>query len=70
MSLIICKKEICNLYTQYLFCYYIVINFYEGSIHMDNFTFYSPTFFAFGKDTENNAGNLVKRFGGSREAAE
>jgi len=33
---------------------------------MDNFTFYSPTYFAFGKDMENEAGNLVKRFGGSR----
>lgn len=33
---------------------------------MDNFTFYSPTFFMFGKDTENRAGELVKRFGGSR----
>ena len=33
---------------------------------MENFTFYSPTFFAFGKDTENDAGKYVKRFGGSR----
>lgn len=33
---------------------------------MENFTFYSPTFFAFGKDTENDAGNYVKRFGGSK----
>ena len=33
---------------------------------MDNFTFYSPTYFAFGKDTENEAGKLVKRFGGSK----
>ena len=33
---------------------------------MDNFTFYSPTFFSFGKDTENQAGELVKRFGGSK----
>ena len=33
---------------------------------MDNFTFYSPTYFAFGKDTENEAGQLVKRFGGSK----
>ncbi len=33
---------------------------------MNNFTFYSPTFFMFGKDTENNAGELVKRFGGSK----
>ena len=33
---------------------------------MDNFTFYSPTCFVFGKDTENQAGSLVKRFGGSK----
>ncbi|MBR1861378.1 MAG: iron-containing alcohol dehydrogenase [Lachnospiraceae bacterium] len=33
---------------------------------MDNFSFYSPTFFEFGKDAENKAGELVKRFGGSK----
>ena len=33
---------------------------------MNNFNFYSPTFFAFGKGRENEAGNLVKRFGGTR----
>ncbi|MCR4895174.1 MAG: iron-containing alcohol dehydrogenase [Lachnospiraceae bacterium] len=33
---------------------------------MDNFTFYSPTFFVFGKDTENEAGQYVKQFGGSK----
>ncbi len=33
---------------------------------MDNFTFYSPTYFAFGKDMESQTGDLVKRFGGSR----
>ncbi len=33
---------------------------------MDNFTFYSPTYFAFGKDMESQAGDLVKRFGGSK----
>lgn len=33
---------------------------------MENFNFYSPTFFAFGKDRENEAGAFVKRFGGSR----
>ncbi len=33
---------------------------------MENFTFYSPTYFAFGKDTENQVGSLVKRFGGSK----
>ena len=30
---------------------------------MENFTFYSPTYFMFGKDAENHAGELVKRFG-------
>ena len=33
---------------------------------MENFNFYSPTYFAFGKERENEAGALVKRFGGSR----
>ena len=33
---------------------------------MDNFTFYSPTQFVFGKGTENECGVYVKRFGGSK----
>ncbi|MBO4336934.1 MAG: iron-containing alcohol dehydrogenase, partial [Lachnospiraceae bacterium] len=33
---------------------------------MENFTFYSPTFFVFGKDTETQAGEYVKRFGGTK----
>ncbi len=33
---------------------------------MNNFTFYSPTLFAFGKEQENNAGQYVKRFGGTK----
>ena len=33
---------------------------------MNNFSFYSPTFFEFGKDAENKAGALVKRFGGEK----
>lgn len=33
---------------------------------MENFNFYSPTFFAFGKDREADCGNLVKRFGGTK----
>jgi len=33
---------------------------------LDNFTFYSPTKFAFGKGTESQAGSLVKEFGGSK----
>nr|MCR5006070.1 iron-containing alcohol dehydrogenase [Clostridiales bacterium] len=33
---------------------------------MNNFTFYAPTYFSFGKDTQAQAGALVKRFGGSK----
>ena len=33
---------------------------------MDNFTFYAPTYFAFGKETENQTGQYVKRFGGHK----
>lgn len=33
---------------------------------MNNFTFYSPTYFVFGKGTENDAGHYVRRFGGSK----
>ena len=33
---------------------------------MNNFTFYSPTYFVFGKEEENNAGKYVKRFGGKK----
>ena len=33
---------------------------------MNNFTFYAPTYFSFGKDTENETGSLVKRFGGNK----
>ena len=33
---------------------------------MKNFTFWSPTYFSFGKDAENGTGSLVKRFGGSK----
>ena len=33
---------------------------------MNNFIFYSPTCFVFGKDTESQTGALVRRFGGSR----
>lgn len=32
---------------------------------MDNFTYYAPTYFVFGKKTENEVGNYVKRFEGS-----
>ncbi len=33
---------------------------------MNNFEFYSPTRFVFGKDTENEAGKLVKQCGGTK----
>ena len=33
---------------------------------MQNFTFYSPTYFVFGKEKENQVGHYVKRFGGSK----
>ena len=33
---------------------------------MDNFEFYSPTCFVFGKDTESSTGSYVKRFGGTK----
>lgn len=33
---------------------------------MNNFTFYSPTYFVFGKGKENSVGKYVKRFGGTR----
>lgn len=33
---------------------------------MENFTFYSPTYFVFGKEKEEETGKYVKRFGGSR----
>lgn len=33
---------------------------------MENFDFYAPTFFAFGKDRENDCGKLIKSFGGTK----
>ena len=33
---------------------------------MNNFNFYSPTEFVFGKDRENECGTYVKKFGGSK----
>ncbi len=33
---------------------------------MDNFNFYSPTEFAFGRDRENECGELVKKYGGTK----
>ncbi|GHU52750.1 NADH-dependent alcohol dehydrogenase [Clostridia bacterium] len=33
---------------------------------MENFNFYSPTYFEFGKETENKAGELAKRFGATK----
>ncbi len=33
---------------------------------MNNFTLYNPTYFVFGRDTQDQVGQLVKRFGGTR----
>ena len=33
---------------------------------MNNFTFYAPTYFCFGKDSENSTGEMVERFGGKK----
>ena len=33
---------------------------------MDNFQFYSPTEFIFGRDTESKAGEMVKKYGGTK----
>ena len=33
---------------------------------MENFNFYSPTEFVFGKDTENDCGKYVKKYGGTK----
>ncbi|MDO5547823.1 MAG: iron-containing alcohol dehydrogenase [Eubacteriales bacterium] len=33
---------------------------------MENFTFYAPTYFAFGKGSEKQLGTLIRRFGGSK----
>lgn len=33
---------------------------------MDNFTFYAPTYFVFGKEKENEVGEYVRKFGGSK----
>ena len=33
---------------------------------MDNFNFYSPTEFVFGKDRENECGEYVRKYGGNK----
>ena len=33
---------------------------------MENFTFYAPTYFDFGKGAEQHVGELVRRFGGNK----
>ena len=33
---------------------------------MENFTFYSPTYFVFGKETEKQTGAYVKKYGGHK----
>lgn len=39
---------------------------FKGENKMLNFTFYSPTYFAFGKGKQEEAGKLVSRFGGHK----
>jgi alcohol dehydrogenase YqhD (iron-dependent ADH family) len=39
---------------------------FQKNNYMNNFNFYSPTYFVFGKETENQAGKYVKRFNGTR----
>lgn len=39
---------------------------YRKEVAMDNFRYYSPTYFVFGKNTENETGKYVKRFEGSK----
>ena len=36
------------------------------TIYMNDFTFYSPTYFVFGKNKESETGIYVKRFQGTR----
>lgn len=38
----------------------------EEEYFMDNFTFYAPTYFVFGKERENEVGEYVRKFGGSK----
>ena len=33
---------------------------------MDNFTFYAPTYFDFGKGAEKHVADLIKKFGGHK----
>ena len=33
---------------------------------MNNFNFYSPTYFVFGKERENETGKYISRFGGKK----
>lgn len=35
-------------------------------IFMDNFTFYAPTYFDFGRKAEEHVGSLIRRFGGTK----
>ena len=61
------KKESIFIYVSLSFTYTHISKWVErkGGF-MDNFAFYSPTYFAFGKGEEMKAGSLVKRFGGSK----
>lgn len=39
---------------------------HTGGHVMENFEFYSPTYFVFGKGTENETGKFVKKYGGHK----
>ncbi len=38
----------------------------EGIVTMDNFEFYSPTRFVFGRGAEEKTGTLVRKYGGTK----
>ena len=45
---------------------YQYVNTKQRRILMNDFTFYAPTYFAFGRKSEQVVGSLVKRFGGTK----
>ena len=45
---------------------YQYVNTKQRRILMNDFTFYAPTYFAFGRKSEQAVGSLVKRFGGTK----
>ena len=49
-----------------MFYLLILCRFVAKDNNMQNFNFYSPTEFVFGKDRENECGTYVKKYGGSK----